>query len=186
MNKAFGTSYLEFLDNIEAYYYFPIAIAKNSRITGGSASVRIKPVSGYIDRAGGLAFGIKDICNYYIFRINALEDNAILFEFENAKRIQRKAVEMKIDSGQWYAVKIEIEGSTFKGYVNDDLVMEYQTQKPLSGYVGLWTKADSVTHFDDLRISTDNSERLIVFLKGAAEPMCLDGISYECATLKNI
>jgi len=163
MNKAFGTSYLEFLDNIEAYYYFPIAIAKNSWITDGSTSVKIKPVSGYIDRAGGLAFGIKDICNYFVFRINALEDNVILFEFENAKRIQRKLAEIKIDSGQWYTVRIEIDGNAFKGYVNEELVMEYQTQKPFSGHVGLWTKADSVTYFDDLRINTDNSERLIVF-----------------------
>lgn len=163
MNKAFGPSYIEFLDNIEAYYYFPIAIAKNSWIGNGSASVRIKPVSGYIDRAGGLAFGIKDICNYFVFRINALEDNVILFEFENAKRIQRKVAEMKIDSDTWYSVRIETGENMFKGYVNDVLIMEYQAQKPISGHVGIWTKADSVTHFDDLRIGTGSSQRIIKF-----------------------
>jgi pyruvate,water dikinase len=163
MNKAFGTSYQEFLDNVEGYYYFPIAIAKNSEVADGSASVRIKPVSGYIDRAGGLAFGIKDICNYFVFRINALEDNVVLFEFENAKRIQRKAVKLKIASDEWYAVRVETKGNHFKGYVNDALIMEYQAQKPLNGYVGLWTKADSVTQFDDLRINTGSLERKIKF-----------------------
>lgn len=163
MNKAFGPSYLEFLDNIEAYSYFPLAIVKNSWIEYGSASVRIRPVSEYIDRAGGLAFGIKDVCNYFVFRVNALEDNAILFEFENAKRVQRKKIEMKIDSGMWYSVRIETEGNMFKGYVNDELIMEYQTEKSFSGYVGIWTKADSVTHFDKMKIITDNSVRDVVF-----------------------
>ncbi|MBA4367268.1 MAG: pyruvate, phosphate dikinase [Desulfobacterium sp.] len=163
MNKAFGTSYQEFLDNIEAYYYFPIAIAKNSELSEGSASVRIRPVSGYIDRAGGLAFGIKDVCNYFVFRINALEDNVILFEFENAKRVQRKAAKMKIDPGEWYGVRIETEGDLFKGFVNDELIMEYQSQQSFAGYVGLWTKADSVTQFDDFRITTGSSERIIEF-----------------------
>ena len=61
MGKMMGSKYQEFLDNIGAYYYFPLAIAKESWIGSGKASVRVKPVDGSIDRAGGLAFGIRDM-----------------------------------------------------------------------------------------------------------------------------
>ncbi|MBU4037497.1 MAG: pyruvate, phosphate dikinase, partial [Proteobacteria bacterium] len=163
MGKMFGDSYQEFLDNIDAYHYFPFAIAKNSEISEGSASVLINAVSGSIDRAGGLAFGIKDVCNYFVFRINALEDNVILFEFDKCKRYQRKSLKKKINAGKWYLLKVEITGNTFKGFVNDELLMEYEAQRTLSGYAGLWTKADSVTHFENLRIKSGQTVRTIEF-----------------------
>ncbi|RJP56248.1 MAG: pyruvate, phosphate dikinase [Deltaproteobacteria bacterium] len=163
MGKMFGDSYQEFLDNIDAYHYFPFAIAKNSEISDGSASVLVNAASGSIDRAGGLAFGIKDVCNYFVFRINALEDNVILFEFDKCKRYQRKSFKKKINAGEWYLLKVEITGNTFKGFVNDELLMEYEAQRTLSGYIGLWTKADSVTHFENLQIQSEQTVRTIEF-----------------------
>ncbi|MFA5905428.1 MAG: PEP/pyruvate-binding domain-containing protein, partial [Desulfobacula sp.] len=163
MGKMFGESYQEFLDNIEAYHYFPIAIAKNTEISEGSASVRVKTTSGNIDRAGGLAFGIKDVCNFFVFRINALEDNVILFEFDKCKRYQRKTLKMKINSGEWYLLKVEIKRNQLKGFVNGELLMEYEASRPLHGYIGLWTKADSVAHFEKLQVQTGQALRTIEF-----------------------
>jgi len=156
MGRIIGKELQDFLDNIEAYYYFPVAIVKNSEITDGSISVQIKPVSGNIDRAGGIAFGIRNIANYFVLRINALEDNLILFEYINNKRFERVRIDKRVDSNIWYQLRVEINRNVIKGFINDEVVMEYKSGEPLKGYVGLWTKADSVTYFDNLNITSDN------------------------------
>ena len=163
MGKVIGGAYQEFLDNIEAYYYFPIAILKDSEISDGTISVKIKPVSGNIDRAGGIAFGIKNIDNYFVLRTNALEGNVILFEYINGRRIQRASVRKRIESDKWHLLKVEIRYNVVRGYFNNELLIEYNTEKSLQGFVGLWTKADSVTYFDELIIETDGQKRIIEF-----------------------
>jgi pyruvate,water dikinase len=163
VGKLVGQALQDFLDNMEAYYYFPLAIAKGGEISDGAVSVKVLPVSGHIDRAGGIAFGIQNISNYFVMRINALEDNVILFEYINGKRMQRVAVKEKIASNTWYLLSVETRGSTIKGYLDGRLVVEYIAEKPIKGFVGLWTKADSLTYFDELRIQTDGHEQTIPF-----------------------
>ena len=58
---------------------------------------------------------------------------------------------------------VEISGNTLKGYLDDELLMEYTAERPLAGYVGLWTKADSVTYFDELTIEEGGKKRVIDF-----------------------
>ena len=157
--KVMGASLQEFLDNIEAYFYFPLAIAKNLEIAEGTISVQVKAIRGNIDRAGGLAFGLKNAGNYFVFRLNALEDNVALFEFINGKRVQRVNVRKKIDSNRWYELKVEIAGEKIRGFVDDELILEYEASAPIKGHVGLWTKADSVTAFRDLTVETEDQKR---------------------------
>ena len=152
IGKAFGSSYQEFLDTVGAYYYFPLAIAKNGEMQNGTIRVNVKPVSGNIDRAGGIVFGLRNIANYFVFRINALEDNAILFEFVNNKRVQRKSVSMTVTANTWYRMAVEIRNSTVRCMVDDAPVIEHTAEAPVGGHVGLWTKADSVTRFGPLSI----------------------------------
>jgi pyruvate,water dikinase len=154
MNKLVGQALQEFLDNVEAYYYFPLAVAKDVRMSDGAVRVRVKPVSGNIDRAGGIAFGMGDVSNYFVFRINSLEDNVILFEFVNSRRIERARVHEKIVSGQWHDLRVEVRERHIRCYLNNRVVLEYGADKPVHGFVGLWTKADSVTLFDELAIET--------------------------------
>jgi pyruvate, water dikinase len=163
MGKMMGAKYQELLDNIEAYYYFPLAIAKDSEVADATVSVRTKSVAGSVDQAGGLAFGIRNINNYFVLRINALEDNVILFEYVNNKRLTRATVQKEIMKDQWYLIAVEISGNTLKGYLDDELLMEYTAERPLAGYVGLWTKADSVTFFDELTIQGQGSKRVVGF-----------------------
>ncbi|MDO9109694.1 MAG: hypothetical protein Q7U40_03495, partial [Desulfatirhabdiaceae bacterium] len=160
MGKMVGAKYQEFLDNIRAYYYFPIAIARESAVSDAVLQVNIRPDSGNIDRAGGLVFGLMNVGNYFVLRINALEDNFNLFEFINDKRFQRATVHRKIKISEWYRIKAEIYGQTLKGYLDDELLIEYTAERPLNGYVGIWTKADSVTYFDALSIEADGSKRI--------------------------
>jgi len=163
MGKMMGGKYQEMLDNIEAYFYFPLAIAKDSEVSEGTLRVRVKPATGSVDQAGGLAFGIRNINNYFVLRINALEDNVMLFEYVNNKRLTRATVQKEIMKDQWYLMKVEISGNTLKGYLDDELIMEYIAERPLAGYVGLWTKADSVTYFDELTIGEGGKKRVIDF-----------------------
>jgi pyruvate,water dikinase len=163
MGKLAGKALQDFLDNIEAYYSFPLAIAKNSEMSDGIASVRVKPVGGHIDRAGGIAFGMKNVSNYFVLRINALEDNVILFEYVNSRRIERASAARKITAGAWHTLRTEISGSGIKGYFDEELVIEYSGDKPIIGFIGLWTKADSVTIFDELTMQANDRKRIIGF-----------------------
>ncbi len=144
--------YQAFLDNVQMYFHFSKAIAKGSAASDGALSVRVRPMGGVIDRAGGLAFGVRNMANYFVLRINALEDNAVLFEFVNGRRYERAAVARRIESGRWYLVAAVVRGNAVQGLVEGEPLFEYRADRSLEGYVGLWTKADSVTHFADLRI----------------------------------
>lgn len=159
MGKMFGAKYQEFLDSIRAYYYFPLAIAKDSSVADAVLRIRVKPVGGNIDRAGGLAFGIRNVGNYFVLRLNALEDNFALFETVNNRRFQRASVPKKIETARWYCIRVETSGNSLKGFLDDELLIEYTAERPLKGYVGMWTKADSVTYFDDLVIESNGTVR---------------------------
>jgi pyruvate,water dikinase len=154
IGKTIGSSYHEFLDTIGAYYYFPLAIAKNSAMGNGRILVAVKPDSGNVDRAGGIVFGLRNAANYFVFRINALEDNAILFEFVNNKRLERKNSYQVINAKTWYSLQVEIENRSLRCLVDGQLLIEYTTEKDVKGHVGLWTKADSVTWFGPLSIES--------------------------------
>ncbi|TYT75202.1 PEP/pyruvate-binding domain-containing protein [Desulfobotulus mexicanus] len=149
MTNLMGKRYQEMLDNIGAYYYFPLVAAMDSKMNDGRARVRVKPLSGVIDQAGGLAFAIRDWDNYFVFRINALEDNAILFEFKNGRRIERASTCTPIAGNQWHKLQVEISGHRVLAFLEDHPILEYSGSTNLYGYVGLWTKADSVTFFNE-------------------------------------
>ena len=149
-----GETYFEILDNIGAYFYFPLAIAKETYLKAGILRVRVKPIAGSIDQAGGLAFGIRNIGNYFVLRVNTLEDNVILFEFLNNKRLKRATFPIKLTVGTWYHLKVEFSGNHCHCFLDDVPVIDYTADRPLDGYVGLWTKADSVTQFADLTIDS--------------------------------
>jgi pyruvate,water dikinase len=162
MARFMGKRYQEFLDNVEAYCYFPLIIAKESNMGDGSAEVWAKPMAGTIDQAAGLAFAIRDWANYFVFRINGLEDNAVLFEFRNGKRFERQSVEIPVHRDQWHRLRIETQGQQIRAFLNDQQLLEYQAERSLTGYLGLWTKADSVTLFKDLTMHPqDGQTRLL-------------------------
>ena len=152
MGKIAGPGLQEFLDRMEAYYYFPLVIAKDSEMAEGTVRVEVRTVGGHIDRAGGIVFGLRSLGNYFVWRLNALEDNIVLFEYLNHKRSQRASLNQKIESGRWYGLTVEVEGRIIRGYLDDQPVLTYETPSPLKGHAGLWTKADSVTWFRNFTV----------------------------------
>jgi 3-keto-disaccharide hydrolase len=134
-------------------YRFPLAIADDGSYQNLDLSVKFKAVSGGIDRAGGLVFRLKDANNYYVVRANALEDNFNLYRVVNGKRREIKGSRVKVSSGEWHELRVEAVGNMFTCFFDGDKKMEAtdETFKE-AGKIGVWTKADSVTFFDDLRV----------------------------------
>jgi len=135
-------------------YRFPLLIADEGSFRDLDISVKFKAVGGSVDRAGGLVFRLKDANNYYIVRANALEDNYRLYHVVNGRRVQFAGANFKVSSGTWHELRVEAAGNKFICYYDGAKKIEAtdDTFKD-AGKVGLWTKADSVTYFDDLKIT---------------------------------
>ena len=152
-------NYQDFLDGFEAYFHFPMVIAKQSGMGDGSASVFVKPVSGAIDAAAGLAFGVQNVGNYYVWRINALEQNAILFQFRNNERFKLAEVTCSVELGRWEELRVEVRGSSITATVGNKARVGFSAPGPVEGHLGLWTKADSNSLFKDMGAVTEKGRQ---------------------------
>ncbi len=140
-------------------YRFPVAVVSDSSARDLKLSVRFKAVSGEVDRAGGLVWRYKDENNYYICRANALENNFRLYRVIGGSRKQFAGANLEVTSGQWHTIAVENRGNKFSCYYDGKLAFEAEDDKIQdAGKVGVWTKADSVTHFDDLTFEALNGK----------------------------
>jgi hypothetical protein len=137
-------------------FRFPLCVYDGFTAPDVTVSVRFKPVSGTVDQAAGLVARYRDKDNYYVVRANALEHNVRLYKVERGNRKQFAGANVKVPSGEWQTLTLEIKGTHFRVLFNDALLFEADdgTFKN-AGKVGLWTKADSVTYFDDLSVKTN-------------------------------
>lgn len=113
-----------------------------------------KAVSGKEDQAAGIIFRVRDKDNYYILRANALEDNVILFKYAKGRRSSMKEANVKVSKGVWQELRVDVRGAFIRGYLNGKLVVEAADSTFTSGNVGLWTKADSQTCFDNVSVTS--------------------------------
>lgn len=151
----YGERYAEFLDNVTAYAYYPFAVAGNvENFTNGEISVRFKGVAGRIDQGAGILFDLKPNGDYYAVRANPLENNLVLWRYKHGKRSSVSWVRnVDTPSHKWHTLKLTVDGNLIKGYVNGKQYMAEHLPAPVSGKVGLWTKADSVVYFDDYQVN---------------------------------
>jgi pyruvate, water dikinase len=159
ITKTFGPSYQELLDTVGAYFYFPLIVSKQGGIGNAEISLMVKPLRGSIDQAGGVVFGLRDIGNYFVLRINSLEDNAILFEYIDNKRFERAQLKLPVAREIWHTLRVTVKDTKVTCTVNEKFIFDYIAQKSIHGHIGLWTKADSVTLFKDLRFEAVKSSR---------------------------
>ena len=134
------------------------AAKTDEKIKDGFVEMKFKPVSGKEDQAGGIVFRFADANNYYIVRANALEDNVVLYKTVNGKRSSLPVkgrtfgygVDTKVPKGKWSRLRIDFRGNLFAVHFNGKKLFEVEDDTFRdAGAVGLWTKADSVTLFDD-------------------------------------
>lgn len=129
---------------------YPVCIKDDTNIKDGFVEVKFKPVSGKEDQAGGVLWRAKDVNNYYVARANALEDNVAIYHTINGRRTEKKRTSMKVAPNQWHTLRVEFQGNHFTVTLDGKPAIEWndETFKD-AGRVGVWTKADSVTLFDD-------------------------------------
>ncbi len=133
---------------------YPVCFKDDTNLKDGFVEVKFKSISGKEDQAGGVVWRLKDANNYYVARANALEDNVTIYDTVNGRRTERKRANMKVAPGQWHMLRVDFQGSHFIVTFDGKKAIEWDdnTFKD-AGKVGVWTKADSVTEFDDFSYS---------------------------------
>ena len=172
---------------------FPLYIYDQLAAKDVEVSVHLKPVAGNVDQAGGIVVRYQDKDNYYVARANALENNVRLYKMVNGKRIQFAGTDTKVTPGQWHSLKLSAKGTHFQVSLDGQPLFEADDNTfKNAGKVGLWTKADSVTCFDSLKIESsthdDNlfpspnpcSSTASVDAAGRAVVFCLAATSIWC------
>jgi hypothetical protein len=135
-------------------YRFPLAIYQPVAAANIEVSVRFRAVAGSIDRAAGIAVRLVDPDNYYVVRANALEDNVNLYRVIKGSRSQIQGARHKVSSDAWHTLGLNVTGDRFVvSFDGAELFSANDRSLTHAGKVGLWTKADSVTHFAALTIT---------------------------------
>ncbi len=129
---------------------FPWCAKKDLSVADGFVEVKFKPLEGREDRAGGVVWRFKDGDNYYVARANALENNVSLYHTTRGSRHTIKYVDAPVAVNQWHTLHIEFAGKRIKVSLDGKQYIDLEDDHISgAGAVGVWTKADSVTAFDD-------------------------------------
>lgn len=133
---------------------FLVAVARAPSLRDLGLSVRCKPLAGRVDQACGLVFRYRDERNYDLVRANALENNVRFYEVRGGRRRQLADHRGSIAAGVWHELRVEATGTRVRVHWDGVAVIDARNASaPAPGRVGLWTKADSVTSFDDLSVA---------------------------------
>jgi hypothetical protein len=132
---------------------FPVAVASAPELKDLHVEVHCRPVSGKVDQACGLVFRFKDPDNYYVARANALEDNVNLYHVVKGRRRQIKGWSGKVSPNTWHGLAVDARGDHLQVFWDGNPVIDATDDTFRdAGKIGLWTKADSVTHFAALTV----------------------------------
>ena len=141
------------IDTDRTDYRFPLAIYQPITAKNVEVSVRFKAVAGTVDRAGGIAVRLLTPDQYYVVRANALEDNVRLYRVVNGNRQQIAGADTKVTSNEWHTLTLRAEDDRFTvSFDGKPLFTATDRTFANAGKIALWTKADSVTHFDSVAI----------------------------------
>jgi len=130
---------------------YNVIVAPTGPYTDVDVSVKFKPMSGREDASGGIVFRFTD-GKYYVVRANALEGNFRLYYYDRGRRQLASASVKPPALGQWHTIRVVAVGDRMQGWLDGALLLNHRDTRFRSGRVGVWTKADSITAFDDLTI----------------------------------
>jgi hypothetical protein len=137
---------------------FNVALIAATSAKDLDLSVRLKPIAGKDDRGGGLVWRAKDAKNYYIARYNPLEDNFRVYKVVDGKRTMfQDAKAPRIDG--WRSIRVVMKGDQIECFLDGVKLLDVRDATfPGAGAVGLWSKADAQTHFDDLTLKVGGAK----------------------------
>jgi len=152
----YGSRNEEFIESVKAWAYFPYAVARDiDDFHDGDISIRFKIVAGQLDQCAGILFNLKSNGDYLTVRFNGMEDNVVLWTFNKGVRkfVKKGAENVPLARNQWHTLQISVHGTNLQASVNGKHLLDYTLAEPVSGKVGVWSKTDSVSYFDDYTVS---------------------------------
>ena len=154
--SIYGARNEEFIDNVKAWAYFPYAVAKEvPDFHDGEISIRFKIVAGQLDQCAGILFNLKPNGDYLTVRFNGMEDNIVLWTFNKGVRkfVKRAPDSVPLARNQWHTLQVFVQGTNLQASVNGKHVFDYTLTEPVSGRIGVWSKTDSVSYFDEFTVN---------------------------------
>jgi len=161
-NNNNGNKVLAQLSKDNPNYHFNVIIFNNFEVKNVELQVKMKGITGDMDQGGGFVWRYTDADNYYVVRANPLEDNVVLYKVKNGKRTdlpivgkgRTYGVNVKPLGSGWNTLKLTVKEDLFTIYLNNEIIFKVQDKTFInSGKIGLWTKADAVSYFDDFQVS---------------------------------
>lgn len=156
-----GNKVLAQLSKDNPNYHFNEIVFDGFEAKNMELNVRIKGVEGKMDQGGGFVWRFIDADNYYVVRANPMEDNVVLYKVEDGKRTdlpilgkgRTYGVEVKALGKGWNNLKLKVVDDLFTVYLNNEQIFQVKDDTfPNTGKIGLWTKADAVSYFDDFHV----------------------------------
>src|SRR5207253_9925086 len=138
---------------------FNVIVAPSGPYTDIDVSVRFKPMAGREDASGGIVFRFAE-GHYYVVRANALENNFRLYYYDRGRHQLATATVQPPALGQWHTLRVVAIGDHIQAYLDSKLLLDHRDSRFKAGQIGLWTKSDSVTAFDDLEIKSNNPKEV--------------------------
>ncbi len=130
---------------------YNLAWSDQVRFGDGVIEVKVRAGDGHIDQGGGPIWRVRDANNYYIARWNPLENNFRVYYVKDGRRVQLDTADVNVPADQWHTIRVEQQGNHITCYLDGTKLLEAEDSTlPESGGVGLWTKADAASFFDDL------------------------------------
>jgi hypothetical protein len=152
----YGSRNEEFIDNVKAFAYFPYAVAKDiDDFHDGTISMRFKLIAGQLDSCAGILFNLKPNGDYLTVRFNGKEDNVVLWTFLKGKRsfVKKGSENVPLQRNTWHALEISVQGTNLKASLDGKQLLDYTLAEAVSGKVGVWSKTDSVSYFDQYTVT---------------------------------
>jgi hypothetical protein len=154
--SIYGARNEQFIDNVKAWAYFPYAVAKEvPDFREGQISIRFKLVAGQLDQCAGILFNLKENGDYLTVRFNGMEDNVVLWTFNKGVRkfVKRGTENVPLTKNQWHTLQVSVRGTNLQASLNGRRLLDYTLAETVSGKVGVWSKTDSVSFFDDFTVT---------------------------------
>ena len=152
----YGSRHEEFIDNVKAFAYFPYAVAKDvDDFHDGKISMRFKLVAGQLDQCAGILFNLKPNGDYLTVRFNGKEDNVVLWTFLKGKRsfVKKGTENVPLQMNTWHTLEITVQGTSLQASLDGKHLLDYTLAEAVSGRVGVWSKTDSVSYFDQYTVT---------------------------------
>ncbi len=152
----YGSRHEEFIDNVKAFAYFPYAVAKDiDDFHDGKISMRFNLVAGQLDQCAGILFNLKPNGDYLTVRFNGKEDNVVLWTFLKGKRsfVKKGTENVPLQMNTWHTLEISVQGTSLQASLDGKHLLDYTLAEVVSGKVGVWSKTDSVSYFDQYTVT---------------------------------